>query len=108
MPIGSQFARYINPLLAVLKKLGGSARAPEAKTAVAEQLQLSDEVLEDRLPSGSARFDNQVSWARYYLVRAGYIDASRRGVWALTDKGRATDALTEDEITNLVQEVIAT
>lgn len=59
------------------------------------------------MPSGSSRFDNQVSWARYYLVRSGYIDASRRGVWALTDNGRTTEALTETEITDLVQAVIA-
>ena len=39
MAVGSQFARYINPLLAVLKNLGGSARSAEAKAAVAEHLQ---------------------------------------------------------------------
>ena len=40
--------------------------------------------------SGASRFDNQVAWARFYLTRAGLLDASRRGVWSLTDKGRAT------------------
>ena len=85
MAVGGQFARYINPLLTVLKNLGGSARAAEAKTAVAEHLQLSDDVLEERIESGSSRFDNQVSWARYYLVRSGYIDSSRRGVWGFKD-----------------------
>ena len=64
MTTGSQFAQYINPLLAVLKDLGGSARSSEAKAAVAEHLQLSDEAVEDQLESGSSRFDNQVSWAR--------------------------------------------
>ena len=39
MAIGSQFARYINPLLSVLKELGGSAKSGEAKAAVAEHLQ---------------------------------------------------------------------
>ena len=29
---------------------------------------------------------NQVHWARQYLVWAGYLDSSRRGVWSLTDK----------------------
>jgi restriction system protein len=105
--VGSQFARYINPLLAVLKNLGGSAKAAEAKGAVADFLRLSDDVLEDRLESGSSRFDNQVAWARYYLARAGYIDASRRGVWALTEKGRNTPELTDEPINDLVQGVIA-
>jgi len=107
MTIGSQFARYINPLLAALKKLGGSARAAEAKAAVAEHMSLPDDVIEAQLPSGQSRLDNQVSWARYYLVRAGYIDASRRGVWALTEKGRLADPLSEKEIGVLVRGVIA-
>lgn len=107
MAAGSQFTRYINPLLAVLESLGGSARSAEAKAAVAEHLGLSSDALEDRLDSGSSRFDNQVGWARYYLVRSGYIDSSRRGVWALTEKGRNVGALTEPQIRKLVQEVIA-
>jgi restriction system protein len=107
MAVGSQFTTYINPLLAVLKSLGGSARSAEAKSGVADHLGLSDIVLDERLPSGSSRFENQVSWARYYLVQSGFIDASRRGVWALTEKGRNTEALTQAEITKLVQDVVA-
>lgn len=107
MGIGSQFAQYINPLLAVLRALGGSARAAEARAAVADLLRVDDSVLEERLPSGQSRFDNQVGWARYYLVRAGYIDATRRGVWALTEKGRGTERLTDTQIGELVRMVIA-
>lgn len=107
MTVGSQFAQYINPLLAVLRDLGGSARSSEAKAAVAEHLQLPDEAVEEQLESGSPRFDNQVSWARYYLARAGYIDSSRRGVWALTEKGRNAGVLSDEEIGELVRDVIA-
>ena len=107
MTVGQQFATYINPLLAVLKDLGGSARSAEAKAAVASHLGLSDAVLEEKLPSGSSRYENQVSWARYYLVQSGYIDSSRRGVWALTEKGRGTAALSQSEIAKLVQSVVA-
>ena len=107
MAVGSQFAQYINPLLAVLKDLGGSARSSEAKAAVAEYLQLSDDALEEQIKSGSSRFDNQVGWARYYLVRSGYIDSSRRGVWALTEKGRSVDVLSDDEVKKLIHHVIA-
>jgi restriction system protein len=104
---GSQFAQYINPLLAVLRALGGSARAAEARAAVSDLMKVEDLVLEERLSSGQSRFDNQVGWARYYLVRAGYIDSTRRGVWALTEKGRGTERLTELQIDNLVRSVIA-
>jgi len=106
MAVGSQFAQYVNPLVAVLKSLGVSARAAEARAAVAERLRLADDVLDERLASGSSRFDNQVGWARYYLVRAGYIDSSRRGVWALTEKGRAIETLSAPEIAALVRGVI--
>jgi restriction system protein len=107
MKVGQQFTTYINPLLAVLKGLGGSARSAEAKAAVANHLALSDAVLEERLPSGSSRYENQVSWARYYLVQGGFIDSSRRGVWALTEKGRNTATLSQTEIAKLVQSVVA-
>ena len=107
MALGSQFARYINPLLAVLRNLGGSARSGEAKAAVAEYLKLPAKSLDDQLASGSSRFENQVGWARYYLVRSGYIDSSRRGVWALTEKGRSVGALTDAEIKALLQGVVA-
>lgn len=107
MAVGSQFAQYINPLLAILNRLGGSAKAAEARAAVAEFLDLSDDVLEEQLDSGSSRFDNQVGWARYYLVRSGHIDSSRRGIWALTEKGRNAGVLSDAEISALVRNVIS-
>lgn len=107
MAVRSQFARYLNPLLAVLKALGGSAKPSEAKAAVAEHLQLPDAVLDEQLESGQSRFENQVHWARYYLVRSGYIDSSRRGVWTLTEKGRRVDSLSEAAVAEIVQGVSA-
>ena len=107
MTYRQQFAQYINPLLTVLRDLGGSAKSAEAKSAVAEHLGLSDDVLEDRLKSGSSRFENQVSWARYYLVRGGFIDSSHRGVWTLTEKGRNTNKLSESAINDLIDDVVA-
>jgi restriction endonuclease Mrr len=41
-------------------------------------------------PSGEPRYRNQVAWARFYLVREGLLDSSRRGVWSLTERGRST------------------
>jgi restriction system protein len=57
---------------------------------IAIDLGLSDEAQDDPLPSGESRFRNQVAWARFYLVREGLLDSSRRGVWSLTERGRAT------------------
>lgn len=100
-----QFATYINPLIVALKKLGGSARASEACNAVAEDLKLSDSVLEEQLKNGVSRYENQVHWARFYLSKVGFIDSSKKGVWRLTEKGRNANAFSEEELRKLLIEV---
>ncbi len=87
---GAQFLRYFGPLLDALRALGGSGTPDEVVERIAIDLGLSDEAQDDPLPSGESRFRNQVAWARFYLVREGLIDSSRRGVWSLTERGRAT------------------
>lgn len=84
---GAKFVRYFGPLLDALRGLGGSAKADEAVDRVADDLKLSDDVLNEVLPSGGSRFRNQVAWARFYLVREGLLDSSKHGVWSLTNKG---------------------
>jgi restriction system protein len=87
---GAKFVRYFGPLLDALRGLGGSAKADEAVDRVATDLKLTDQILNETLPSGGSRFRNQVAWARFYLVREGLLDSSRRGVWSLTTKGLET------------------
>lgn len=97
---GAQFVRYFGPLLDALRSLGGSAKADEAVDQVAQDLKISDDVLNETLPSGGSRFRNQVAWARFYLVREGLIDSSKHGVWSLTEKGFKS-SLTQDQSRNL-------
>ena len=87
---GTQFVKYFGPLLDALRGLGGSAKAEEAVDRVAADLSVSDDVLNETLPSGGSRFRNHVAWARVYLVREGFIDSSRHGVWSLTETGFKT------------------
>ena len=87
---GPQFVRFFGPLLEALRKLGGSATPEEAVEQIAKDLGITDAEQDERLTSGEPRFKNQVAWARFYLVRDGMLDSSKRGVWSLTDKGRAT------------------
>jgi restriction system protein len=87
---GAQFVRYFGPLLDALRALGGSGSPEEVVERIAADLKLSDEVQNEQLPSGEPRYRNQVHWARFYLVREGLLDSSRRGVWSLTERGRAT------------------
>jgi restriction system protein len=87
---GARFVRYFGPLLDALRALGGSGTPDEVVERIALDLGLSDEVQNELLPSGKARYRNQVAWARFYLVREGLLDSSRHGVWSLTERGRST------------------
>jgi restriction system protein len=88
---GAQFVKYFGPLLNALRGLGGSGSPDEVVERIASDLKLSDEIQNETLPSGQSRFHNQVAWGRFYLVREGLIDSSKRGVWSLTDRGRSTN-----------------
>jgi restriction system protein len=104
--VGSEFARWINPLLKALRELGGSARPREVVELVARNERVTDEVLDQINPAGGQRFPNQVHWARFYLAEAGFIDRSRHGVWKLTEKGAQTGQLDDDTIKAIIEEVI--
>lgn len=104
--MASEFATYINPLINELRKLGGSARADEVCNAIAESLDLPDDILDRQLKNGESRFKNQVHWARFYLATTGFLDSSKRGVWTLTEKGQTTPELTEKQLREIIQEVI--
>ncbi|MBZ0159252.1 restriction endonuclease [Candidatus Methylomirabilis sp.] len=87
---GPRFVRYFGPVVEALQGLGGSGSPDEVRAVVASRLAISEQEQSEQLSSGSSRFDNQVAWARFYLTRAGLLDSSRRGIWSLTEKGRAT------------------
>lgn len=85
---GAQFVQWFGPLLDALRALGGSGTPDEVVDQIAATLKIPDKQLNETLPSGELRFRNQVAWARFYLVREGLLDSSRRGVWSLTERGR--------------------
>jgi restriction system protein len=99
---GSQFVRYFGPILDALRTLGGSATPGEVVDQIALDLALSAAVQNELLSSGQLRFPNQVAWARFYLTRDGLLEASRRGIWSLTEKGRVT-TLSPEQARNLFQ-----
>jgi restriction system protein len=84
---GPQFIKYFPHVISALKDLGNSGTPPEVRELIAEKLKLSTDELNEQINSGASRFDNHVAWAKFYLAKAGYIDASKRGVWSLTEKG---------------------
>ncbi len=101
---GPAFAVYMNPLISALKKLGGSARPDEVCARIANDLSLSDDVLDKTLKNGQSHYKDQVHWARFHLVKTGYLDnSSPRGVWALTEKGQRAHQLSEEEIEEITK-----
>lgn len=85
---GPEFIKYFGPLLDALRDLKGSGRPNEVTDKIKTNLNLSKEVTEPKVSSGQSRFENQVAWARLYLVRAGLLDPSERGIWKLTELGK--------------------
>jgi len=100
-----EFAQWINPVLVALRELGGSGKPREVVELVAKNEEVSDTVLDRTITTGGSRFTNQVHWARYFLAEDGYIDRSRRGVWALTEKGSVSQSLSPAKLRKLVTEV---
>lgn len=98
----ASFIKWIPLLLDAIRALGGSAESREACDWIANSVNLPSEELEKRNKHNILRFENQVHWARQYLVWEGLIDSSRRGIWTLTPEG-AKSHLTEEQSRKLVQ-----
>ena len=90
------FLRWFKPLLTALKDLGGSGFPNEVRTKIIDNEKVTDEELKVIIgKSGANKFENEVAWARNYLVMAGYIDKSVKGVWILTKSGYEVDMTDE-------------
>lgn len=94
---GPKFLAMLGPVLKAVRDLGGSARPQEVYEHVAEVLGLDDAAMAEQTSSGVPRYQNRMAWARFYLVRAGLLDSSKRGVWSLTEKGQSTPDLTIEQ-----------
>lgn len=83
----AEFLKWFNPILEALRELGGSGQPKEVYEQVASMCKISDAQREETMKSGVLRFNNQIAWARQYLVWEGYLANSKRGVWTLSEKG---------------------
>jgi restriction system protein len=60
----------------------------EALEALAKEFHLTDEERREMLPSGQQEvFDNRIGWARTYMKKAGLIEAPKRGINKITQRG---------------------
>ncbi len=71
-----------------------------------ELLAIPQHERDEVLKNGVSHVDNQIDWARFFLAKAGYLASSKRGVWALTEKGRNAQ-LTGEDIRQIVRSVNA-
>src|SRR5690554_972730 len=61
----------------------------EAREGLAAIMGLTQEDLEERLPSGrQSTFANRVAWAKVYLTQAGVLESPKRGKFHISDRGR--------------------
>ncbi len=87
----TEFVKWFGPVLDALRDLGGSAKPREITQWIGVHLNISDEILNERYEkSGVLKFQNQIAWARQYLVWEELLESSKHGVWTLTNKGWQT------------------
>jgi hypothetical protein len=90
---------YEAPLLRALVAAGGEAPYREITEAVGAQLQ--DTLLPadfENLESGSVRWHSRLQFVRLRLIKRGEMDREApRGIWRITDSGRAALEATEGE-----------
>lgn len=61
----------------------------DAREELAKHFQLTEEEIEELLPSGrQARFANRVAWAKVYLERGALLSSPKRAHFQITDRGR--------------------
>lgn len=81
---------YQTLMLPVLKTASlGETRISEAVEKLANHLGLTDDERATLVPSGKQTvFSNRVHWAKTYLAKAGLVEATRRGHFIITTRGK--------------------
>ncbi len=101
---GPQFLRFVQPIVETLKEIGNSGTAEEVVDRVVDRLKIPAKEQAETTSNGQSRVRNQIGWARFYLAKAGLVDAPRRGVWSLTEAGRARN-LDQEAVLSLFRDV---
>ena len=100
------FDSLMNPLIAALRRLGGSGSVDEIYEKVIEIEQIPEEIIEklhDPEKSNQTEVAYRLAWARTYLKKVGLVENSSRGVWALTAKAREIESVDPQEVVRAVR-----
>jgi restriction system protein len=83
------YQRIMLPLLEFAEKQKAEISRGDAVEALGSRLGLTDDDLKEMLPSGVQRtFVNRVAWAATYMKKAGLLEATRRGYYRITPRGK--------------------
>lgn len=100
------YDQLMQPLMTALVNLGGSGSIDEIYEAVLELEKLDEEtlgILHNPEKSSQTEIGYRLAWARTYLKKAGYLENSSRGVWALTGKAKQAPKIDSRKIVNYVR-----
>jgi 5-methylcytosine-specific restriction protein B len=86
----NRFTKYFPLLLDALRSTDPNPMRPaEALAWIRAKVEVPAEDLTRFVQNGTQSiFENDVHWARFYLVKAGLLGNAKRGLWSLTPEGR--------------------
>lgn len=94
---------FMLPTLQILVELGGSASNEEIETALVERFKLLPGQMATAYEStGALVVPDRMSWARSYLKYPGFVANPKRGVWVLTEEGRAAATWSDADVRRAV------
>ena len=83
-----QNIKWMNPIVEVLRELGGSASIHDVDDKLIEEYDITEEELSVKTATGAIKVLNDIAWSRNYLVEEGVLDSnSPRGTWTLSEVG---------------------
>lgn len=93
------YQSLMSPLLGALAD-GEAHRIRDLRSHLAEELSLSEEDLNESIPSGSNTFASRLHWAATYMAQAGLLTRPQRGFAQITPRGKEALAAQGSDINN--------
>nr|WP_314899110.1 AAA family ATPase [uncultured Deefgea sp.] len=100
-----QFVSYFACVHRAMRQLGGEATPKQVYEYIIQNEDLSDDDLAQVNQNGKPTFENRAAWARFYMTKAGWMYAPKRGVWALTEEAKQVDELSEAQAIEMFKKV---
>ncbi len=93
----AEFIKWFKPIIEALKTLGGTSTPKDVRSQIINDLKLSDDVVNEKRGGKHKvnKFQNEVDWAKTYLVCEDIISNEKRGIWELTDFGYSVNMTDE-------------